>query len=204
MDASSWDQRYRESELVWSVEPNQFVVAETVELPPGRALDLACGEGRNSIWLANRGWQVTGVDFSEVAVTKAATLAEHRLEPTAELDWIRADATAYTPEASFDLVLLAYLQLPRVPRRAALGRAAAALAPGGHLVVVAHDRSNRDEGFGGPQDPAVLYTAEDVVADVAGARDWSVLRAERVPRRVVVEEVERTAWDALVHLVAPR
>ena len=75
MDSAGWDERYAGDELVWKAEPNRFLVAETTGLTPGRALDLACGEGRNAAWLASRGWDTTGVDFSSVGLTKAARLA---------------------------------------------------------------------------------------------------------------------------------
>ena len=73
-----WNTRYAQKELVWTAEPNRAFAAEVSGLAPGRALDVACGEGRNAVWLAERGWQVTGVDFSEVALEKAATLAASR------------------------------------------------------------------------------------------------------------------------------
>ena len=70
MDADAWDQRYAASELVWSREPNQFVASELADLPPGTAVDLAAGEGRNAIWLASRGWSATAVDFSRWRSTR--------------------------------------------------------------------------------------------------------------------------------------
>ena len=75
MDAEAWNERYRTSELMWSAGPNQFVEAELADLAPGRAVDLAAGEGRNAIWLARRGWQVTAVDFSQVALDKGRAIA---------------------------------------------------------------------------------------------------------------------------------
>ena len=76
MDSREWDERYSGDELVWTSTPNQFLVAETVGLPAGQAVDLACGEGRNSIWLAEQGWEVTGVDFSPVGLAKAKRFAD--------------------------------------------------------------------------------------------------------------------------------
>src|SRR5262249_51809762 len=90
MDAEAWNERYRARELVWSAGPNQFVEAELSELPTGRALDLACGEGRNAIWLAQRGWQVTAVDFAEAGLDKGRQLSEGL-----DIDWARADATTW-------------------------------------------------------------------------------------------------------------
>lgn len=200
MDANAWNDRYAATELVWSKEPNQFVAQELGDLPPARALDVACGEGRNAIWLAGRGWQVTASDFSPVAVDKGRQLAER---VGVAVDWLVADAlTEDFPEV--DLAVLAYLQLPPAERRTAIRNAFAALAPGGTMLVVAHDSTNLAEGTGGPQDPTVLYTAEDVLADLEGL-PLEVQRAERVPRTVSVDdahggESSRTAWDALVRL----
>src|SRR6476660_4887782 len=96
MDARQWDQRYADTELVWSVTPNQFVAAELADLPPGRAVDLAAGEGRNAIWLASRGWDVTAVDFSQVALDKGDRLAAD--DPRGlDVTWVRADATTWEP-----------------------------------------------------------------------------------------------------------
>jgi SAM-dependent methyltransferase len=195
MDAAAWDERYGAAPLVWSAEPNQFVATELADLPPGRAVDLACGEGRNAIWLASLGWQVTGVDFSPVAIEKARQLSS-------SVDWVVADALTWTGHG-FDLAVLAYLQLPDAERRVAVSGAWAALEPGGHLLVVAHDSTNLTEGTGGPQGGSVLYTAEDVLADLEG---YDVVRAERVARMVPADdahggEPDRVAWDALVHLI---
>ena len=195
MKRERWNERYAGRELLWSAEPNRFLVAEASDLAPGRALDLACGEGRNAVWLAERGWDVTGVDFSDVAIVKAGRLAAAR---GVEGRWLVEDLLAYEPEpASFDLVLVFYLQLVAEERRPVLRRAADAVAPGGTLLVVAHDSSNLEHGWGGPQEPAVLYTAEDVVADVAGS-GLELVRAERVERPVETPEGERVALDLLV------
>lgn len=196
MDAADWDERYAATELVWSKGPNQFVEAELADLEPGRAVDLAAGEGRNAIWLARRGWDVTAVDFSQVALDKG-----HRLAGDAAINWVRADVTTWQGSAQ-DLVVIAYLQVPAPTRREALRNAFAALAPDGTLFVVGHDSTNLTEGTGGPQDASVLYTAEDVLADLAG-EDLEVLRAERVARVVTAPDghgSEGTAWDAVVRL----
>jgi SAM-dependent methyltransferase len=192
VDAKAWDERYAASELVWSVGPNQFVERELADLPPGRALDLAAGEGRNAIWLARRGWEVTAADFSQVALDKGRRQAGHDLP----VRWVCADATTWDEPAAYDLALIAYLQLPAAERRAAVRAAFHALRPGGTLLVVAHDSTNLTEGTGGPQDPAVLYTADDVLADLDGD-GYETRRAGRVAR--VVDGA--TAWDALVRLV---
>ena len=135
MDHLAWDARYTGRELVWSAEPNRFLVAEVDGLAPGRALDLACGEGRNAIWLAEQGWTVTGVDFSAVGLDKARRLAEAR---QVSVQWERADVTEYEPPADgFDLVIVMYLHLPAPARRRALGLASGGVAPGGHCSLSA-------------------------------------------------------------------
>jgi SAM-dependent methyltransferase len=195
VDADAWDRRYAEREFAWTREPNRFLVAEIEPLAPGRALDLACGEGRNAVWLAERGWRVTGVDFSAVALGRARDLAEIR---GVRAEWIGADLLGYQPEPStFDLVTVLYLQVPPDERGAILRAAAAAVAPAGTLLVIAHDSTNLDEGHGGPKNPAVLYTARDIAADLAGA-GLQIERAERVDRPVQTDDGERVARDALV------
>jgi SAM-dependent methyltransferase len=199
--AAEWNRRYAGSELLWTAKPNRFLVAETTSLAPARALDLACGEGRNAVWLAEQGWQVTGVDFSDVALAKARELAEAR---GVRAEWTQADLLDYRPaEQAYDLVLLFYLQLPAAERRRVVRTAAGALAPGGTLLVVAHDSSNLEHGHGGPRDASVLYTAADVVADLEGS-GLEVERAELVERSVETPDGERTALDALVRVARPQ
>jgi SAM-dependent methyltransferase len=193
-----WNRRYAEKELLWSAEPNRRFAADVQPLPAGRALDLGCGEGRNAVWLAARGWQVTAVDFSEVALAKAERLASRR---GAEVDWQLADLRDHVPPAeAFDLIAILYLQLPEAERRLVLGRAAAATAPGGVVYVLGHDTRNLTEGHGGPKDAAVLFTPEEVAADLAGL---VVEQAERVERRVAVDDGSAVAIDALVRASKP-
>lgn len=202
MDARTWDERYTAADQVWSTTPNQFVEASLADLPAGDALDLACGEGRNTLWLARRGWRVTAIDFSAVAVERG-----RRLAGDLEVAWRVEDAlTADLPEV--DLAVLAYLQLPADERTRVVRRAWESVRPGGTFLLVAHDATNLAEGTGGPQDPAVLYTARDVLADLAGEGPATVVHADRVARHVVGDDghggaVDRTAWDALVHLRRP-
>jgi SAM-dependent methyltransferase len=198
VDSNVWDERYAGDDLVWSAEPNRFLVAEVETLPAGRALDVACGEGRNAVWLAERGWDVTGVDFSQVGLDKARRLADAR---GVSVHWEVADVTEYAPAPeSFDLVIVMYLHLPAGSRRVAFRHAAAGVAPGGTLLVVGHDITNRSDGWGGPSDPAVLYGPEDVVADLDGLE---TVKAERVRRPVPTDEGEKIAIDVLVRATRP-
>lgn len=196
MRREDWDLRYAEAELVWSADANRFLVAETAELDPGRALDLACGEGRNAVWLAARGWDVVAVDFSQVAVEKARRRAEHE---GVSLELVCADLLEYEPaRAAYDLVVVLYLQIPADERRVVLARAADAVAPGGTFLLVGHDSTNLTHGTGGPRDAAVLYTPDEIAAELPGL---VVERAERVLRDV--EGAERPAIDALVRARRP-
>jgi SAM-dependent methyltransferase len=193
-----WNARYSASELLWTAEPNRLFASEVEGLAPGRALDLACGEGRNAVWLAERGWRVTAVDFSDVALAKAERLAARR---GVEVEWSLADVLEYEPEPeAFDLVAVLYLQLPRDELGRALRMAAAAVAPGGTLIVLGHDTSNLTEGHGGPKDVRVLYTPGDVVAELGGLE---VERAEQVRRTVPLDGAEAVAIDAFVRARRP-
>jgi SAM-dependent methyltransferase len=199
MSEQDWDDRYRGTDLVWSAIPNRWVAEQTAALAPGRALDLGCGEGRNSIFLAQRGWDVTGVDFSGEAIAKARRLTLAQQAPLA-IDWRRADATEFDEPTSYDLAMLVYLQLPVPQRREAIRAAWQALRPGGVLLVIAHHSDNLTTGAGGPQDPAVLYTQDDVLTDLSaiGAM-YTTQRAERVERPI--EGEDRAALDTLVSVV---
>jgi SAM-dependent methyltransferase len=198
MDREAWNQRYADAELVWSAEPNRFLVQEVADLRPGRALDLGAGEGRNAIWLGERGWRVTAVDFSGIGLQRARRLAEAR---GVEVNWIEADLRSYTPaRGAFDLVVLVYIHLPGEERRSMVRGAAAAVAAGGTLLVLGHDRSNLHEGYGGPQDPTILFSPEDITDDLAGIEGLRVVRSDRVMRPVMTDDGERNAIDALVRV----
>lgn len=195
MNSHVWDQRYAGTELVWTSEPNRFLVERAAGLAPGRALDLACGEGRNALWLAGLGWRVTGVDFSKVGIEKARELAHAR---GVQADWVVADLLEYRPRAAaYELVIVFYLQVTDAERTPIVRRAASALAPGGTFLLVAHDSTNIEHGYGGPQRPAVLYTAQDVVGDLE-ATGLEIDEAVRAERPVQTDEGPRVALDALV------
>lgn len=195
MRAEQWDERYRAADLVWGTQPNRWVERELADLPPGRAVDLACGEGRNALWLARRGWQVSAVEFSGVALEKGRAL-ESRQDPSGpRVTWVHADATTYQPDEPVDLALLCYLHLVPEHWKAALACAVDALAPGGTLLVVGHDTTNITDGVGGPQDPTVLFTAAEVAADLSAA-SLVIDHAEAVHRPV--DGADRPAIDALV------
>jgi SAM-dependent methyltransferase len=184
--AEDWDQRYAEKQQ-WSAEPNALVAELLGGLPPGRAVDLAAGEGRHALWLAGLGWQVTAVDFSEVG------LARGRDRQAADrVDWVTADVTGWSAEpGSLDLVLVAYLHLPEADTTALFTRAIGWLAPGGRLLVLGHDVENLTAGVGGPQEPAILHSV-DRLRPVAERLE--VDRLEQVRR----ETPAGTALDTLL------
>jgi SAM-dependent methyltransferase len=199
VDQQEWDELYASTDLVWTAEANRFVVEELADLPAGRALDLGAGEGRNAIWLAERGWQVTAVDFSAAGLAKGARLAGGR--GVTGVRWVEADVRDYQPgPAAYDLVLMAYLHLPPDEFAALLRKAASALAPGGTLLVVGHDVDNIAHGHGGPQDPRILHRAQDVVAALPGL---AIHRAGQAQRPVQTGEGERVAIDTVVRAQHP-
>lgn len=196
MEAGDWDRRYAGSELLWSAEANRFVVSELEGVAPGRALDVAAGEGRNAIWLAERGFRVHAVDFSEVALDRARRLAESR---GVSLECERVDLREWAPEeASYDLVLISYLHLPWPEMQRVLRVTSRAVAPGGLFLLVGHDRTNLEEGVGGPPDPNVLYGPEDVAGALEGLE---IDKAVRVRRAVSTDAGPREAIDNIVRAV---
>jgi SAM-dependent methyltransferase len=189
--AEAWDARYAAGRQ-WSTGPNEAFAALVADLPPGRFLDVAGGEGRNAIWLATRGWASTVVDFSLVALERtreAATAAGVRCEVAL------GDVTDLDPGlGTFDLVAVLYLHLPAAGQAAALAGAARALAPGGRLVVIGHHPRSAGQGVGGPQDLAVLHDEAALAGWLAGPTGLTVLRQETLARRTPAG----VAHDALV------
>jgi SAM-dependent methyltransferase len=196
MDHKDWNERYAAQELLWGAEPNRFVEEELRDVPPrGLALDLACGEGRNAIWLAKLGWVVTAVDYSEVALGRARRLAAGQ---HVDVEWVQADVTSFAPAAdAFQLVIVAYLQLPEAERRAVLAHAAAALGRGGILFMVGHARLNLTQGVGGPRQPEVLWEPAEIRQEVTGL-GLTVRRAEHVRRPVETAEGVKDAIDTVL------
>lgn len=198
MEAAQWDAKYAERELVWSAGPNVFVEQYAADLPVGRALDVAGGEGRNALWLADRGWDATVADFSQVALDRAQRIRDERPEKNGSFGVRRVDVLAEPlGDQDHDLVVVAYLQLAELQRRVALRSAAEAVAPGGHLLVVAHHTDNLADGYGGPQHAMWLYSERDVDDDLVGTGLVTVV-SERAARTVATDDGPRTAWDAVV------
>jgi len=182
-EAPAWEERYQAAPAIWSGRPNAQLVAEAAGLAPGRALDVGCGEGADALWLAERGWQVTGVDISTTALERAAAHAAERGAQIAErTDWVHADLREQPPaEGAYDLVSAHFMHLPGDARRDLYARLAAAVAPGGTLLIVGHhprDLRNRGHRM---HFPGMMFTAEEIAAELDPA-DWDLLAVQTRPR----------------------
>jgi SAM-dependent methyltransferase len=194
--AELWDARHAAHDPIESADADPTLVEVAATLTHGAALDLGAGDGRNAVWLAAHGWRVTAVDFSAVALDRGRGLAT---KLGVGVDWRREDLLAWTPPAaSFDLVVLAFIHLPEGERRRVYASAGDAVAPGGTLLVVGHDRSNLRDGAGGPRDPDVLFTPGDIVRDLGPG--WRIVREDTVRRP---GSPEPAPLDAIVVAVRP-
>lgn len=171
-----WNEKYRSGDRIWSGRPNRHLVAEVEGLAPGRALDVGAGEGADALWLAARGWQVTAVDISSVALDRAAAHAEEAGEGVENrITWLRADVTRWSPpQPPFDLVTAQFMHLYPNPRARLFADLAASVAPGGELLVVAHHPKDLETGVPRPPVPELFYEG-DAVAAALTEGEWDVL-----------------------------
>ncbi|NJP27527.1 NAD(P)/FAD-dependent oxidoreductase [Microbispora sp. SCL1-1] len=201
-EEAAWEERYRSRPAIWSGDPNPQLVAEAAQLPPGRALDVGSGEGADAVWLATRGWRVTGADISATALERAAA---HAVDAGVadRTEWVRADLRDHVfPEGAYDLVSAQYMHLPGEARRTLFARLAAAVAPGGTLLIVGHHPSDLVTRVRKMHFPQMMFTAEEVAASLDPA-EWEIAAAEARPRTAVDPEGhEVTSRDAV--LVARR
>jgi SAM-dependent methyltransferase len=173
-EGEMWNRRY--AEHPWSSEPDASLVELVTPLAPGRALDLGCGTGRNSLWLARQGWMVTGVDASSVGLAVAADAAK---AAGVELFLVEADLLTYpAPPLAFELVVIANIHLSPEHRGDFYRRASHAVAPGGHLFVTGHHLDSL--GRTGPPDPERLFSV-DMVATFASGLEIDVLERQEGP-----------------------
>lgn len=176
--ASFWDTRYGSSERIWSGKPNVQLVREAAELTPGRALDAGCGEGADALWLARRGWRVTALDISAVALRRAAAHAEPEIAD--RISWRRTDLLNWRSAERYDLVSAHFMQLPSELRDPLYANLAAAVAVGGTLLVVGHHPSDLHTMAHRP-DPTVLFTAEQIAATL-DPEQWEIVVTDTRPR----------------------
>ncbi|GAA0797687.1 methyltransferase domain-containing protein [Spirilliplanes yamanashiensis] len=193
-EQDSWEERYGASARIWSGNPNPQLVTEAADLPPGAALDVGCGEGADAIWLAGHGWKVTAVDFSAVALARAA---EHAGD--APIEWVQADLRRWEPPArAYQLVSAQFMHLPGDDRRALFARLAEAVAPGGTLLIVGHHPSDLRTSAHRMNFPDMMFTAEEVAAALDPGQ-WQVEAAETRPRDVTGHDGEpTTVHDAVL------
>ena len=206
MDASGWNERYAAS-TVWSGEPNAAMVttvsglgARPAHRPAPTALDLGCGEGADALWLAGQGWDVTGVDWSDVALERARRAAR---DAGLGARFVQGDATdpgflaRLTPTGTFDLITLAFIHPEPEDRDSAYAHLPTLVAPGGHLLVIAHDPAHGDHGLGGPP-RARLMSPGDILTALHLPADFVVL-VDQVQSRAKDGEVVALDSVVLVH-----
>lgn len=162
MDSAYWDAKFAVDEYVYTKVENRFVKEFCSDLNPGKAIDLAGGEGRNTVWLATLGWQVENIDISPAGLAKSRRLAQEFQVAERCFETVGSGLDFESQLAPVDLVVVAYLQIPQPELYQSLRRAVENLKPTGKLVGVWHSRNNLTEGFGGPQNPEVLPTIDEL------------------------------------------
>jgi SAM-dependent methyltransferase len=178
--ARFWDERYRSATQIFSGNPNPQLVQETAGLEPGTALDAGCGEGADTHWLARRGWQVTAMDVSAVALERATTGTEDDIAD--RITWQRVDLTTWVPDhQTYDLVNAQFMHFPRALREPLFARLAASVSPAGTLLIVGHHPSDMQTTMPRPPEPDLYFTAEQV-ANSLDPDLWEVLIADARPR----------------------
>jgi SAM-dependent methyltransferase len=200
-----WDERYGSADQIFSGTVNPHLATTAGPLSPATALDVGCGEGADAIWLAARGWRVTGADVSTVALRRAARQAAEAGPAVADrIAWQQADVLSWEPPPlSYDLVAAHFVHLPRPALTALHRRLAAAVRPGGTLLIVGHHPSDLETSMGRPHLPQLMFTAEEVAAtlDPAG---WEI--AAGAPARPAVDPDGRSIviHDAVLRAVRRR
>lgn len=198
-----WEERYAAPVSTWSGEANPVLVAEAALLPPGRALDVGSGEGADALWLASRGWRVTGIDIAMNALNKARARAESTdPDAAARIAWQQRDLTVWSPEPrSYDLVSSQFMHLSDPTRTMLFRSLAAAVAPGGTLLIVGHDASDLDSGAHRPHFPALMFGVEDVLAAIEGEQLRVEVAESRARQATVADGSTTTVRDVVVKAI---
>ena len=195
MDSQYWDQRYQPDEYAYGREPNDFLRAEAARIPPGRVLCLAEGEGRNAVYLAGLGYEVTMVDFSIEGLRKAGRLAQER---GVKLNLIHSDLAVYVPAGKFNGVVSIFAHVPRDTRRRMHAQLAQILVPEGVFLLEAYNPRQPSFGTGGPHDPERLMSLDELRLEVSPLR----LLLGREVEREVREGKYHTGRGATVQIIA--
>jgi SAM-dependent methyltransferase len=179
-----WDERYRSATRLWSGRPNPQLVAQAAGLTPGEALDAGSGEGADAIWLASRGWTVTAADLSEVALERAADHAAAQGDSIADrIAWRHEDLLSWDPGPErFDLVSMQFLHLPPDLFDPVYRRLAAAVRPGGTLLVVMHHADDVHANVGRPAGHPGLFPSAELLTSALDPGDWEIVVSSAVER----------------------
>jgi SAM-dependent methyltransferase len=197
-----WDDRYRSAEQIWSGEANPRLVAVATDLAPGSALDVGSGEGADAIWLAARGWNVAGIDISQVALDRAAARAvEAGADIARRITWQQADVLAWEPpKVQFDLVSAQFMHFPPEALVTLHVELAAAVRPGGTLLIVGHHPSDLETSVGRRHLHDLMFTADQIAANL-NPDDWQIVAT--TPERTMLDPDGQliTIHDAVVRAV---
>jgi len=192
----NWDERYREADYAYGTAPNDFLAAVAGRIPAGRVLSLAEGEGRNAVYLAALGYQVTAVDSSAVGLRKAEALAAAR---GVAITTIHADLSELSiGREKWHGILSCYCHLPaaiRVPLHRAV---VAGLKPGGIFVLEAFSKQQLGRDSGGPPSLDLLLSLDDLRRELTGLEFMHAVETDRN----VLEGRCHTGLAAVVQLLA--
>lgn len=193
-----WNEKYAVDHYLYGTDPNDFLREHAGRLPIGDILSIGDGEGRNSVYLATRGQNVTAVDGSSVALAKAHRLAaEHGVS----VGFIEADLADYAIEAAaWDGVVSIFCHVPPDLRRSLHGRLAAGLKPGGVLILEAYTPAQIGKGTGGPPVAEMTMSAETLRAEFPGIEFERLVELERE----VIEGSGHTGTGAVVQAIGIR
>jgi SAM-dependent methyltransferase len=196
MGSTSWDERYANTEHPWGSSPARALTSRFAALNPGRAIDLACGDGRHARSLADSGWDVEAVDFSPVAIEVANSASDNDA-----ISYTVGDVRTWAPAAPVDLVVIGFLHLPIDDLVAVIAAAGTWLAPGGHLLYLGHAHENYTRGVGGPPDPTILPDIEDLARAASGMRvlELAHLLRPQGQRQAIDIVLHAQPWDTQPH-----
>jgi trans-aconitate methyltransferase len=188
MSEAFWNERYGSQHSLWSGQPNSQLVAEAADLNPRAALDAGSGEGADAVWLAQRGWRVTAVDISSVALGRAAAHADDAGTDVARrITWVQADLTSWAPATTYELISVQFIQLPQLERAALHERLAASVSPEGVLLIVGHSPLDLETTAHRPRSPELFFTATEIAATL-DPDGWEIVVSQARPRAAIDPE----------------